>query len=232
MAMYGGSTAAVPKKPGPSAKLSIALLVVGLLIAIPSAVAAFLPLIETLQSSPEFAVPGSSRVDLDTGEYYIYERTGGGGINFSTDDVTTISAGDVTIVGPDGDRVQTYERGAVTETLTRDNGRYTGAVRFTAPQSGEYLVTVRGVASSSVVVARPLTDTVEDVLVWMGLVFVGGVVFIVGVVLLIVGSVRRNKTKSAFAWSVPMTPAGWYPDPQGSPRQRYWDGTRWTEHLQ
>ncbi|HWC22811.1 MAG TPA: DUF2510 domain-containing protein [Flexivirga sp.] len=27
------------------------------------------------------------------------------------------------------------------------------------------------------------------------------------------------------------TPAGWYPDPQGSPRQRYWDGNQWTEQF-
>lgn len=26
-------------------------------------------------------------------------------------------------------------------------------------------------------------------------------------------------------------PAGWYPDPSGSPRQRYFDGTNWTEHY-
>lgn len=26
-------------------------------------------------------------------------------------------------------------------------------------------------------------------------------------------------------------PAGWYADPAGSPRQRWWDGTRWTEDL-
>ena len=26
-------------------------------------------------------------------------------------------------------------------------------------------------------------------------------------------------------------PAGWHPDPQGAPQQRYWDGTRWTEHT-
>jgi hypothetical protein len=27
-----------------------------------------------------------------------------------------------------------------------------------------------------------------------------------------------------------VTPAGWYPDPEGE-GQRYWDGTRWTEHT-
>jgi hypothetical protein len=27
-------------------------------------------------------------------------------------------------------------------------------------------------------------------------------------------------------------PAGWFPDPEGRPTQRWWDGTRWTEHMQ
>ena len=26
--------------------------------------------------------------------------------------------------------------------------------------------------------------------------------------------------------------AGWYPDPAGGPRSRWWDGTAWTEHFQ
>jgi hypothetical protein len=30
--------------------------------------------------------------------------------------------------------------------------------------------------------------------------------------------------------TTPSTPAGWYPDPDGSGAQRYWDGFAWTEH--
>lgn len=30
--------------------------------------------------------------------------------------------------------------------------------------------------------------------------------------------------------TTPSTPAGWYPDPDGSGGQRYWDGSAWTEH--
>ena len=30
--------------------------------------------------------------------------------------------------------------------------------------------------------------------------------------------------------TTPPTPAGWYPDPEGTGGQRYWDGVTWTEH--
>jgi len=31
--------------------------------------------------------------------------------------------------------------------------------------------------------------------------------------------------------SNPVTPAGWYPDPSGDGRSRWWDGTQWTDHY-
>lgn len=31
--------------------------------------------------------------------------------------------------------------------------------------------------------------------------------------------------------TTPNTPAGWYPDPAGAGRSRWWDGTQWTEHY-
>lgn len=33
------------------------------------------------------------------------------------------------------------------------------------------------------------------------------------------------------AVAAPAAPAGWYPDPSGRHQQRYWDGSRWTEHA-
>jgi hypothetical protein len=36
--------------------------------------------------------------------------------------------------------------------------------------------------------------------------------------------------QSGAEMSAPSPPPGWYPDPSGAPQQRYWDGSKWTEH--
>jgi hypothetical protein len=55
---------------------------------------------------------------------------------------------------------------------------------------------------------------------WLGM--VAGIVYLASV---------RERVAAAERGFLPASPPGWYPDPQGSPRRRYWDGSRWTEHL-
>jgi hypothetical protein len=39
------------------------------------------------------------------------------------------------------------------------------------------------------------------------------------------------KTGGIMSTQAAPTPAGWYPSPENDGRQRYWDGSRWTEHY-
>jgi Protein of unknown function (DUF2510) len=42
---------------------------------------------------------------------------------------------------------------------------------------------------------------------------------------------RLGAATQAVSQSTPQSPAAWHPDPDGSDRQRYWDGRQWTSHY-
>ena len=231
--MTSVETAHEPRAPGPGLRVAVVLIVAGFLLAIPTLVAGVVPIVREVTASSRFDAPGQTHLHLGRGTYMVYEDVGASSIGspFSSDDNVTITPDDVTVTGDDGASVAVSERGTTRESLSSDGDSFVGAVRFTTPASGGYTVSVRNITPKEVLVARPLTDTIRSVLVWLLLAGVGGVVLVVGIILLIVGSVRRNRMRTAFAYAAP-PPAGWHPDPAGSGRWRYWDGYRWTDHVQ
>jgi len=222
-----------PRPPGPSLRLSLVLVIAGLALAIPTLIAGVIPIVRNVTSSVRFSVPNNVRVHLSRGTYMVYEDTGTNSLGsaFSNDDSVTISPADITVTTTEGVSIRVFDRGDIRETINSGDDHFVGAARFTTPSVGDYLVEVRSATPKAVLIGRPITDTVRSSLGWFALTVVGGVAFVVGIVLLIVGSVRRGRMRTAMAYA-PAVPAGWHPDPSGSGRLRYWDGYRWTEHVQ
>lgn len=222
-----------PKAPGPGLRLSIVLIVAGVALMIPTLIAGIVPIVHAVGSPSRFEAPGLAHLHLGKGTFLIYEDTGATSIGsaFSNDDNVTFTTGDVKVTAADGTTVDVFERGSTVESLTTGGDRFVGAVRFRTPSTGEYTVQVSNTRETSFLVARPLTDTIQSVLIWFLLAGAGVIVVVVGIVLLIVGSVRRGRMQRAFAYASAV-PAGWHPDPSGARQWRYWDGYRWTDHVQ
>lgn len=232
MEMIVPQPATVTRPPGPSLRLAIVLMVLGAALAVPTLVAGIIPITRSVSNADTFVSPGPVVMHLGKGTYMVYEFTGNGSFDspFSNDDVT-ITPADVTVTGPTGLPLTVFDRGSLQETRRSNGGEFVGAARFTTPTDGMYTIAVRSATPTGFAVARPLSAAIRTALPWFALAGVGGIAFVVGVVLLIVGSVRRSHVQPAYAYGALPTP-GWHPDPWGAAPLRYWDGTQWTGHTQ
>ena len=196
-----------------------------------------------------YTVPGSVRVYLHEGTWNVYELSGGtdtvGPVGVTDDNGISIEPSMVTVDGPDGP-VRVHAPG--NNSISRGGDRFGAAAEFDAPTDGDYRISIDAPARTRVMIAPSFLDILLDTLPWLIAAGVAGIVALVGFVMLIVGTTRRQRVRKA-TWlatgtygpgtaampTAPYPPAlpppGWHPDPYGVHRYRWWDGNRWTEQI-
>jgi hypothetical protein len=218
------TTLPTAKKVGPSLRVSLALVIVGVIVAIPAAVKAATPILHTFATSTAFDTPTTIHRHLTSGDYELFQETGSGFNPGST----TLDPSQVTVTGRDGTRVTVGGAGG-SEFITRGSREYTAAVAFTIDHAGNYDIAVTNQDSGRIILARSFGDVFREVGKWLLVFALGALLVVTGITLGIIGAVRRaNRNRHAESmWP----PSGWYADPSGAARLRYWDGTGWTEHF-
>ena len=137
----------------------------------------------TSYSAPEMT-PVTLTQSLDGGSTYAVFQLADGS-------TAQISADDVKVTGPTG-TVPVVPVGS-DQTYTTGDSLFSAVVDFEPPQSGTYEVAVD--APNATVVVGPSLGSVGRFAVWIGAIVLGGLLFLAGIVLLIVGLVRRSSSR-------------------------------------
>lgn len=206
----------------------LALGVVGVLAVVPAVVVGIRTLAETV-AAPSRSTPGTFEVTLDAGDHAIFEQIAAAGDSFSSaEDDTSLTPEMVSITAPAGKPVE-VEASFGAGTITQGATVYRSTLTFEAPVSGRYAIEVRG-EPGAILVTPSLAAAFGRVVPWLALAGLGVLAAFAGGIGLMVSPLRR--TVSAPAEPAPVAPAavpaGWYVDPGGSGRWRYWDGSWWT----
>lgn len=195
------------------------------------------PIIDAV-SSPVYSPPFQTSARLGHHHYVLLQQTGtgfGGG-----NGGVTLGVDDVQVRDPSGNPVP-VESSSGNYTVSRNGAQFTSAVTFQASIAGDYQITIQTSDSSGVILARDVDAS--GLVPWFGGLGVGGLAFVLGFILLLVGFSQQRRAVAdpyggqlPFAgqpyggpaqWQPQLPPPGWYADPQYAGRSRYWDGYRW-----
>lgn len=191
---YGG------RPPGPNFTLSLLILLIGIGLGITSAVGIGTTVVHALNGIKVLTTPGQLSDQLSAGTYVVYELEGLS-TNVNSPATTTpqitpvvIRPADVTVTSSSGQTLTVIPTGSGV-TVTKQAQSYSAAVQFNVPVSGTYEIAVHTSQPSEVLIAQPIGRTLRTLLKWVIPGAVGGLVVVVGIILLIVGSVRRGRAR-------------------------------------
>lgn len=240
--MTGNAPARSPRVPpqppgkGPALRTSITVLVVGFVLAMPGVILLALA-IGNVVFGTTYSVPGTHHVTLGNGTYIVFEKNGNtqnyGPLTIQRNNGVTISADAVEVVGPDGTTLA-VRNAAPNQTIQRSSDTYTSAVKFDVPEAGSYAIRFDTTEGGTVMVEHSLGHIFTSRVPWLIGIGVGWFIAVVGVTMLLIGAFRRGRDdrrarERAFFNGVALP--GWYDDPHGTHRLRYWTGSEWSEHT-
>ena len=206
------------RRAGPGLAVSLIIGAVGLIVAIVSAVLITIPLVGTFTSTV-YEVPGVLHLHLHDARYNVYQRsgtsTGFGGVDRDSS-VLRIPPSEVSVTAPDGTIVPVSYVSS-SERVTRGSAVYSSSLEFDPPMNGEYEIRFTNFVATRVIIVRSIADAVRSVGIWIATGALGGLIFVLGLVMLIVGATRRGRQKRAayLGW------AGYGGGPYGSPSAQW-----------
>ncbi len=183
-------------KTGPGLALSLSICAIGFVLGIVGTVVAFLA-ITGAQSSDTHPLPGALERQLDTGTYDIYAEALDFADLLDEDSLDEfVSVGAITVRDPSGQELLV---GPSDPELVTNRGFtfYEHIGSFEAADDGLYVIDVESEAATTIVVGERFSTAWRDALWWAVASVIGSLLFIVGVVMLVVGIVRRQRAKKS-----------------------------------
>ncbi len=184
--------AAIPR-PGPKLWLSLVTIVLGVAVGVTSIVVIVVNVSHDILG-PTYAVPSTISLHLGTGTHIILERTGAQNSFDARTRNVDLDPSQIDVVGPSGERVPVASTSG-TETIARPNGTYVSAVEFDVRRSGTYRVGIHARRPGLVMVQQSIGEVARRSVVWALGIALGALLVFAGLIMLIVGIVRRSKAK-------------------------------------
>jgi Protein of unknown function (DUF2510) len=174
------------KKAGPRLVVAIIVIIIGTITGIGGLAAGITSAVHDVRGIATGISPGTVSRHLDTGTWEVYGGDGSGEFQPS----------DVTVTGSDGTQIPTRPLGNnTTQSRTSGGVSYDGEVEFTISRAGQYRVHVGGEPGTPYLLSKSFGDVVKHAALWFVVMGFGILIGIIGVVLLIVGIVRRRNRR-------------------------------------
>jgi hypothetical protein len=104
-----------------------------------------------------------------------------------------VQTGDIRVTGPSGPVTSSKTSGSV-KTTGADNKIYAEVATFDPPTTGSYTIAVA--TNGPVVAVAPALSTAAKGVAWIVAVILGSVVALIGLILIIIGAVRRSSSRN------------------------------------